>query len=67
MEIHQAEFLQAVALAGAVALGMNIRDKAREEARVQSVSAQARAAGTQDAGLRRPYIIVAARKVEVRP
>jgi hypothetical protein len=65
MEIHQAEFLQAVALAGAVALGMNIRDKVQEEARVQAVSA--RAAGTQDAGVRTPYIIVAARKVEVRP
>jgi len=67
MEIHQAEFLQAVALAGAVALGMNVRDKLQEEARVQPVSAQTGTAGAQGAGLRKPYIIVAERKVEVRP
>jgi Flp pilus assembly protein CpaB len=67
MEVHQTEFLQAVALAGAVALAMTVWDTSGQEARVHAAGAQARSAGTQYTGVNRSHVAVAARKVEVQP
>jgi hypothetical protein len=53
MEVHQTEFLQAVALAGFVALAMTVWDTSRQEA--------------QYTGVKKSNIAVATRKAEVQP
>jgi len=65
MEVHQRAFVQAVALAGVVALGMNVWDNGRVETRVQAAGTTVRTADTQ--GVRKSYIVVAARKGEAQP
>jgi hypothetical protein len=67
MEVHQTEFLQAVALAGVVALAMTVWDTSRQEARVQAAGTPARTAGAQYTGVKKSNIAVATRKVEVQP
>jgi hypothetical protein len=47
MEVHQGAFLQAVALAGAVALGMTVWDNGREEALVQAAGTPVRKVETR--------------------
>jgi len=60
MEVHQTEFLHAVVLAGAVALGMTVWENSREEAHLHP-------SGTQSTGVRQSHIAVAARRIEVQP
>jgi hypothetical protein len=63
MEVHQTAFVQAVALAGVVALSMTGRDKGREEERVHAAGVQKFALQ----GIKKSYVVVAARKGEVQP
>ena len=64
MEVHQTEFLHAVVLAGAVALGMTVWENSREEAHLH---ASGTPAGTQSTGVKQSHIAVAARRIEVQP
>ncbi|HUL93148.1 MAG TPA: hypothetical protein VLV56_12425 [Burkholderiales bacterium] len=66
MEVHQTTFVQAVALAGVVALSMTGWEKSREETRVQAGGTPARTAATQT-GVKGSYIVAATRKVEGQP
>jgi hypothetical protein len=67
MEVHQTEFLQAVVLAGVVALGMNLWESAREDAHLHASGTQARRAGTQSTSVKQSHIAVAPRRIEVQP
>ena len=64
MEVHQTEFLQAVVLAGAVALGMTAWENVREEARVYGTPA--RTAGAQYTAVKKSHIAAAAPRIEVQ-
>lgn len=66
MDVHQTEFLQAVVLAGAVALGMTVWDVAREETPAQAAGIPPRT-GVTPTGVKNPYIVAATRKGEVQP
>lgn len=61
MEVHQREFLQAVAIAGAVALAMTVWDTRPHEARAQIAGTPARTAVTQTS-VKGSYVVAAARK-----
>jgi hypothetical protein len=65
MEVHQRAFVQAVALAGVVALAMTGWDKSREETRLHTAGATAGKPVVQ--GIKKSYLVVAARKGEVQP
>jgi len=65
MEVHQRAFVQAVALAGVVALAMTGWDKSREEARLHTASATVEKPVVQ--GIKKSYLVVATRKGEVQP
>lgn len=65
MEVHQKAFVQAVALAGIVALSMNGWDKGQEKARVHAAGAAVGKLAAQD--VKKSYVVVAARKGEVQP
>ncbi len=65
MEVHQRAFVQAVALAGVVALSMTGWDKGREEMRVHAAGPVVREVAVQ--GVKKSYVVVAARKGEVQP
>ena len=64
MEVHQTEFLQAVVLAGAVALATTAWENGRDEARVYS--APARTTGTQYTALKKPQVAVATLRIDVQ-
>lgn len=66
MEVHQTEFVQAVALAAAVALAMTIWDTSPQDARVQIVGTPSRSAVTQT-GVKNSYVVAPTRKGEIRP
>jgi hypothetical protein len=66
MEVHQTAFVQAVALAGIVALSMTGWEKGRGETRTQAGGTAPRTAVTQ-AGIKGSYIVAATRKGEVQP
>ena len=66
MEVHQTEFLQAVALAGVVALVMIGLDKGREETPMRAAGASPRTAVAQT-GVKGSYIVAATRRGEVQP
>jgi hypothetical protein len=59
MEVHQTTFVQAVALAGAVALAMAAYDNGRQETRVRATGTPVRTAGTQTPAVKKSYIAVA--------
>jgi hypothetical protein len=65
MEIHQTAFVQAVALAGVVALSMTGWDKGRGETRAHAAGATVGKLAAQ--GVKKSYVVVAARKGEVQP
>jgi hypothetical protein len=64
MEVHQTEFLQAVVLAGAVALGMTVWESGRDEARVYN--APARTAGMQYTLVKKSRVAAPAPRIEVQ-
>ena len=64
MEVHQTEFLQAVVLAGAVALATTAWENGRDEARVYG--APVRAVGAQYTALKKSHIAAAAPRIEVQ-
>jgi len=66
MEVHQTGFVQAVALAGVVALVMIGLDKGREDTPVRAAGALPRTAVTQT-GVTASYVVAATRKREVQP
>jgi hypothetical protein len=65
MDVHQTEFLQAVALAGAVALAMQIWDTSPQQARVHVAGTPARTAVAQT-GVNGSYTVAETRKGEVQ-
>jgi hypothetical protein len=66
MEVHQTEFLQAVALAGIVALAMTVWDTRPQAARAQIAGTPARTVVMQT-GVNGSYIVAATRRGKVQP
>jgi hypothetical protein len=66
MEVHQTEFLQAVVLAGAVALGMTVWEESREATRSTAADTTLRTVAPQYQSVKNSHVVQAAHKREVQ-